>query len=120
VTAPRIYRSEYEIEELEPESSLEDMVRVFNKLVTSYNFTTKSLSFQSNFDGYLAENVKIPAASTVLIQHFLGVKPKWRIILKQEGNGVITDIPSSWTDKVIALYNNGAVEVTASILIVRE
>ena len=120
MTAPRIYRSEYDIEDMPQDAPLEDVIRVFNKLIKSYNFTTKSLSLQSNFDGYLAEDVKIPATSTVLIQHFLGVKPKWRIILKQEGNGVITDIPSSWTDKVIALYNNGAVEVTASILIVRE
>lgn len=114
------YRADSDIEELEDTSELPDVIKTFNKLVASYNFINKSLSIQSNFDGFIAEDVKIPATSSVKIQHFLGVKPKWRIILRQVGNGVVTDIPSEWTDKVISLYNNGAVEVTLTVFIARE
>lgn len=114
------YRADVDIEELEDTSELQDVVKVFNKLVASYNFMNKSLSIQSNFDGFIAEDVKIPATSSLKIQHFLGVKPKWRIILRQVGNGVITDIPSDWSDKVISLKNNGAEAVTISVFIARE
>lgn len=110
-------RNIYEIEENAP---IEDVISGVNTLITEYNTFTKSISIQSNFDGYIAEDVTIPATDSLKIQHFLGVKPKWRIILRQTGNGVITDIPSEWTDKVISLYNNGVVEVTLTILIARE
>lgn len=116
------YRADSDIEELEDTSELADVIKTFNKLVASYNFINKSLSIQSNFDGYIAENVVVPSTGLkkISIQHFLGVKPKWRIILRQEGNGVITDIPSEWNDKVITLYNNGSVDVTLTVFIVRE
>lgn len=90
-----------------------------NFLITEFSFFSKSLSFQSNFDGYIAE-VTFKAGQELKIQHFLGFTPKWRVILKQEGNGVLSDIPSKWNNDFITLKNNGAVSVTASILIARE
>lgn len=113
-------RSSRDIYEISDDASLEDIISRTNDLIADYNNFTKFISIQSNFDGYIAENVVIPIASTVKIQHFLGVKPKWRIILRQVGNGVITDIPSEWTDKFITLRNNGAEEVTLSVFIARE
>lgn len=114
------FRSHPDIPSISPEATLGEAITILNKLIEEQNQLNKSLSIQSNFDGFIAENVKIPATSSLKIQHFLGVKPKWRIILKQEGNGVITDIPSEWNNEVISLFNNGAVEVTLSIFIARE
>lgn len=115
-----ISRSGIDIQEVEDDADLATTVFTLNKLINQYNYLTRSLSIQSNFDGYIAENVVIPSLTEVKIQHFLGITPKWRMILRQVGNGVITDTPSNWNDKVISLYNNGAVEVTATIFIARE
>jgi hypothetical protein len=115
-----VARADLEIESL-PEEGItgQDVIDAHNKLVSAFNFLNKNLSLQSNFNCYVVE-IKLPAAIPVKIQHFLGVIPKYRIILRQEGNGVITDIPLGWTSKFITLYNNGAVEVNATVMIVRE
>ena len=117
---PTPSRADFDFSTLEDDATLQELITKYNKLIKGINFLNKFLSIQSNFDGYVASEVTIPATSSVKIQHFLGVIPKWRIILKQTGNGVITDIPEEWTDKVITLYNNGAVAVKISVFIARE
>jgi hypothetical protein len=116
---PKIYKSDLDFEQLEPEDGLDKVIKNYNSLAKGVNFLNKFLSFQSNFGGYIAE-VTIPAGREISIQHFLGLTPKWRVILRQEGNGVISDIPSGWNDKFITLRNNGTEEVKASILIAKE
>jgi hypothetical protein len=116
----RQYGAEIDIDELDSDATLDQVISSYNKLVSSYNYFNRSISIQSNFDGYIAENVVFAIGAEVKIQHFLGIKPKWRIILLQVGNGVLTDIPSEWNDKTITLKNNGSVEVTATIFIARE
>ena len=115
-----VSRSAPDLEMAEDDADLPKVIFLLNKVIESYHGLNKSLSIQSNFDGYIAEDVVFPATTEVKIQHFLGIKPKWRIILRQVGNGVLTDVTSDWDNKVIALYNNGAVEVTATIFIARE
>jgi hypothetical protein len=106
-------RSSFEIRELEPESELP-------KVIVKYlNFLTKQLSLQSNFDGQVI-SVEIPATTNLRISHRLGVVPKYRIILRQEGNGLLTDIPLEWSDKFITIRNNGAVVVKATIILLKE
>lgn len=116
-----ISRADRDFKLLDKDSSMEDVIIRFNEVVKGLNYTNKFLSIQSNFDGYIATDVTIPISSSVKIQHFLGVKPKWRIILRQTGNGVITDIPEEWTDRVISLKNNSSTEsVVISVFIARE
>lgn len=115
----KAYRGDLDLDSLPDDSSSEEVIKAHNKLISAFNFLNKNISLQSNFNCYVAQ-VKIPATSSLSIQHFLGVVPKYRIILRQEGNGVITDIPSGWTSDVITLYNNGAVEVSLTVMIVRE
>jgi hypothetical protein len=112
-------RAFQDLKDLPEGASLEDVINSYGDMIKVLNFAFKSMSLQSNFNGYIAE-VSIPATSSLQIQHFLGVTPKWRVILRQEGNGVISDIPSGWNDRYITVYNNGAGVVTASIWIVRE
>ena len=121
MTTPIIYGSDLDIPQIEDGTSLEEVINAYNRLVKSVNFTNKRISIRANFDGYIARDVEIAASSSVKIQHFLGVQPKWRIILRQTGNGVITDIPEEWTDKVISLKNNSTTDsVKISVFIARE
>ena len=120
MNTPKPSRADLDFSTLDADAPLEDVVKGYNEIVKGINFLNKFLSIQSNFDGYTATNITIPATSSVKIQHFLGVIPKWRIILRQTGNGVVTDIPSEWNNKVISLYNNGAAEVNISVFIARE
>lgn len=98
----------------------EEWDRTLNELINDHNFLSKNLSFQSNFNGQIIENVKFAAGETLTIQHKLGILPRYRIILRQEGNGVLEDIPSGWNNFQIQMKNNGAVSVTATIMLVRE
>jgi hypothetical protein len=118
-------RADKDFKGVEKDAELDEVIIRFNELVKGINYTNKFLSIQSNFDGYIATDVSLPAnptgTSTVKIQHFLGVIPKWRIILRQTGNGVITDVSEEWTDKVISLKNNSTTEnVVISVFIARE
>jgi hypothetical protein len=90
-----------------------------NKLVSGVNHLSKYLSFDKNFPGSTLE-LSFSAGETKTISHLLGVRPKYRIILRQEGNGVLSDIPSSWNDKVAVIVNNGAVTVNATIMFLKE
>jgi len=63
-------------------------------------------------------SVTIPASGEAVLNHSLKSLPKYRIILRQTGNGVITD-GSTWDDKKISLKNNGAVSVTLTVGIFR-
>ena len=112
-------RSSIDIPNISEDSDLSDVVKSLNLLITQYSDFNKRLSFQNNFDGYIAE-VVFAIGEEKAIQHFLGVTPKFRVILRQTGNGVLTDVTSGWNNKTITIKNNGSVEVTASILIARE
>ncbi len=116
----RSNRADFDYPEIKDTDDLPTIVKKYNDLVKQLSWLNKSLSLQSNFSAYIAENISMVAGETKRIQHFLGVKPKWRIILKQTGNGVITDVPSEWNDKMISLKNNGAETVVISVFISRE
>ena len=115
----QVQRSAVELKDVDSDASLSDVIKAYNELADMLNYTLKFLSFRSNFDGYIP-TVKILASSTLQIPHFLGVIPKYRILLRQEGNGLITDVPTSWTTDYITLKNNGTEDVTISVLIARE
>lgn len=108
-----------DISPIKENTKIEDIIPQVNSLINAFNFLTKSFSFEKNINGFVT-TITIPATSQLTIQHFLGVTPKYRLILRQEGNGIITDVPSGWDDKIVTLYNNGSVQVTATILIARE
>lgn len=112
-------RSAFEIREIMEGSELEDVILEYNEMVKFLNFITKQLSLQSNFDGQVID-VAIPATTNKRIYHKLGIVPKYRLILRQEGNGLLSDIPLEWNDKFVTIRNNGAVEVKATILLLKE
>jgi hypothetical protein len=105
----------FEIEDLQNGN----IITKLNKVIDKLDFFNKNISLSKNFSGYEVE-VTFAAGETKDIQHFLGIRPLYRIVLRQEGNGVISDVPSFWNDKTIRLINNGAVQVKATILILKE
>lgn len=97
----------------------DELIKQINVLIESFNFLNTRISLKDNFDGDMV-SVAFSAGETKTIPHKLGKVPGGRIIIKQEGNGVLSDIPSGWNSKSIQMINNGAVSVTATLFIVRE
>ena len=71
------------------------------------------LSFDDNFPSFLAQDVEIAAGATATIPNQLSVVPNERMVVRQTGNGVITD--GTWDINTLRLVNNGAVTVTVSV-----
>lgn len=112
-------RSSFEFRELEPDSEIADVIFEYNEMVKRMSSLFKSLSLQSNFDCQIID-VSIPATTDFRIYHRLGIVPKFRLILRQEGNGLLTDIPLQWNDNFVTIRNNGAVTVNATIALIKE
>lgn len=112
------YITEQDLEGLSTGKS-EGLLDKLGKLVTYFNYITKNLSLSKNFTSYIVD-LTFSAGEEKTISHLLGVRPKYRIILRQEGNGVLSDIPSGWNDKVAVIKNNGAVAVTATVMFLKE
>lgn len=71
------------------------------------------LSFDDNFSSFLAKDVVIAAGAEATIPNELAVVPNERYIVRQTGNGVITD--GEWDLNTLRLVNNGSVSVTISV-----
>jgi hypothetical protein len=104
---------------LSPDINQDDLIKELNELIDAFNFLNTRISLKDNFDGDMV-TVTFAAGETKTIPHKLGKVPGGRIIIKQEGNGVLSDIPSGWNANSIKMINNGAVSVTATLFIVRE
>jgi hypothetical protein len=59
----------------------------------------------------------IPAMSEVQFSNQLHTIPSGRLITKQIGNGLVTD--GEWTLDLLKLFNNGAVDVTITVIFLR-
>jgi len=87
-----------------------DLFSWFKNLVTGLN---GRLSFDENFNSFVVNDIAIAAGATAVIDNQLGVIPNERYIVRQTGNGVITD--GNWTIEALELVNNGAVAVVISV-----
>ena len=100
------------------ELTFENFMPYYNDMVDQINVVLSKMTLEDNFISYITE-ITIPATTELEIPHNLKVTPKYRIILRQRGNSLVTDGEASWTDKVIYLKNQGANEVTLTVMIVR-
>lgn len=75
------------------------------------------LDFLENFQSYRVTGLLIAAGDTVNITNPLPFIPRTRLIVKQTGNGLVTD--GEWTIQVLKLINNGADPVTVSVIFFR-
>jgi hypothetical protein len=72
------------------------------------------LSLKNGLAGEIIDLTFAPNEQKIL-SHGLGAIPKYRLILRQTGNGLITDISNLWTDKTVGFLNNSANTVTITI-----
>lgn len=86
---------------------------LFNWMLDVKSGLNGKLNFDDNFPSFLAEDITIAAGETALISNALQVTPNERMIVRQTGNGVITD--GTWDINTLRLVNNGAVSVTISV-----
>ncbi len=75
------------------------------------------LNLTENFEAFRQDDIVIAAGATVNITNALTIIPSSRLIVKQVGNGLVTD--GDWNANVLQLINNGAVPVTISVIFYR-
>lgn len=109
-------RNIIELKEMNAESTLQEVIQTYNANITEINYIMRSLTL-SNLDGEI-KTVAIPAGSTVKVSHKLGIIPKYKLLLKQVGGGLIRDV--QFTAKYIELENIGIVDATVTVIIVKD
>lgn len=72
------------------------------------------LTFKDNFDSFTVADLTIPAGESVNITNGLGFIPNGRLIVRQTGDGVVTD--GEWDLQTLRLFNNGAVDVVVTVI----
>jgi hypothetical protein len=92
----------------------------FEKLVDMLSAGLSRLTISDNMDCEIIKDVTVPAGVEVNIPHKLRSVPLYKTILRQTGNGLITDgTANNWTDTNIYLKNNGATDVIITVAIHR-
>lgn len=86
-----------------PSFSREFSEESFANMADALNTLMGTLLIGENFGGQVVENIELPVGEEVRISHNLKITPKYRIILRQKGELIITDGDSQWTDKYIYL-----------------
>ncbi len=72
------------------------------------------LNFKDNFDSFTVADLTIPAGQEVNITNGLGFIPSGRLIVRQTGDGLVTD--GVWDINIVRLFNNGAVDVVITVI----
>jgi hypothetical protein len=88
--------------------SLEDLK---NQLERGMNRLTLSDNFQS-----FITTVEILNSQEVSIRNQLKFVPRHRIIIRQSGNGFVTDGDTAWTNDFVYLKNNGPSTTTVTVV----
>lgn len=92
-----------------------EQLRDLKELVRELTIGLRNLTFSDNFQSFEA-TVVIPATSEAQVRNQLTSVPKKFIVVDQKGNGLITRSSTEWNENQLYLFNNGAVEVTATIV----
>lgn len=74
----------------------------------------EGFSLENDVKGEIIDVTLAPNESKI-IPHGLRAIPQYRLILRQTGSAVITDVNEYWTDKTIGLLNNSAATVVLKI-----
>lgn len=95
--------------------------KTFGDLADALNSAfLRGITLKDNLDGDIVE-ITIPSAGTEIgIRHNLKVTPKYRIILKHRGDGIILDGDTAWDGKTVYFKASQATEnIQATILLMR-
>jgi len=76
----------------------------YSNMVDELNsFMQNGLTLADNVSGQIIENIILPADGTeIKVSHSLKAVPKYRIILRQKGSGVVID-GGEWTNNFVTL-----------------
>lgn len=104
-------------------SKLRELDKEFDKDSYRDNMTEiedsfRNLTISDNLQSYIAEGIVMPPGEEREVEHGLKIVPKYRIILRQRGDSLITDGDTEWTNGVIYLKNTGSNEVTLTVGII--
>lgn len=83
----------------------------------------RRLDFLDNFQSFRLDDVTLPVGVEVALPNGLknryrGAIPNTRLIVKQSGNGIITDGSSAWTADEVFLRNEGPDPVVVSVIFI--
>lgn len=106
-----------ELKEIEEGSEIGGVIETLNRNISDLNDILQSLTLSYNFSAYITTTT-IAAGATIKVPHKLRVIPSHRIILKQVGGGVITDL--NYTENYIELNNGGGSSAEVTVAIFRE
>ena len=93
---------------------IEDIINLTRQLAIGL----RDLTFGDNFKSFETE-VVISATSEARVRNTLNLMPTKYIIVSQEGNGLVTKSDTLWNDNFLYLYNNGAEEVTITVIFLK-
>jgi len=104
-----------------------DLERAFKETTYSDNMDRlntglSNLTFTDNIKGEIItiSDLTITAGSEIIVSHRLKGVPIGKLVLKQQGNGFITD-GTIWDDRKISIINNGPADITfLRLFIIRE
>src|SRR5271154_5665042 len=79
------------------------------------------LNFTENFDSFQIDNLLIPVNMEVAIPNQLKNKsnnmiPSSRMIVRQQGYGIVTDGQTPWNQNILYLFNNGPQATTINVI----
>lgn len=95
-------------------------VRTLEQLFQRFNDNqVDGISLKNGIAGEIL-NLSFAPNESLIVNHGLGRIPSYRLILRQTGNAVITDVDSAWTNKTVGLLNNSANTVTLTIKLMVE
>lgn len=102
-------------QQVQPRDFSEENYRL---LVSYLNTFLASMTLGDNMSAHPI-TATIPAGVEIKISHGLKTVPRYRIIVRQRGNGLITDGEEAWTDTYVTFKNNGAAAVTFTAMLLR-
>lgn len=94
------------------------LIEDIRSMVKDLNHGLRNLTFTNNVEGFEA-TVTISATSEATIRNELTFVPSRYIIMSQTGNGLLTKGTTEWSSDYLYIYNNGSVEVTATIFFMK-
>lgn len=111
----RTNRSIAELVEIPESEDLTEVIKNVNNTIRDLNQTFIDFSVGS-LNGDIVVS-KIPSNTIARIGHRLRAVPRFRIILKQIGGGLLLD--GNYTESYIELHNTGNSDCTVTLLIAR-
>ena len=92
-----------------------DMAQVVRELSNGLS----KLDLNDNFTGWQITSTIAAGAELQLVNQLQSGVPTKMVIVRQTGNGLVTDSGTPWTSDFVYIKNNGSVTVTVTIIFMK-